>query len=472
MKIHIMGIGGTAMSAVAGLMKDSGHEVRGSDRVHPYPPVGDLLDNLGIPVMHPYDPSNLDWEPDLVVVGNVIRRDNPEAEAMRERQIPFMSFPQALREHYLAGRFPMVVTGTHGKTTTSSLIAWLLHAQGYEPGYLIGGVPLDFGTNFRPAGGKFFVVEGDEYDTAYFDKGPKFLHYAPQAAIINNVEFDHADIYADLEAVISAFRRFARIMPAGAPLLVPAGDKNAAAASAGSDAALRSFGIESGFWHAADVSWSGGKVLFELMAGDVSAGRFVSPLFGRHNLANTVAALGLLHETGCVTPDLARALASFAGVRKRQEIKGVAAGVTVIDDFAHHPTAVRETILAVCNAFPGSRIIGLFEPESNTSRRRVFQNEYVEAFAEADQILFCAPLEKNDNLPPEMKIDMARLVADINARGTPAAIIPDIDELAAAAVEAARPGDVIMGMSGRDFYGVHQKVLDRLRERERVGDGV
>ncbi len=460
------------MSAVAGLMKDSGHEVRGSDRVHPYPPVGDLLDNLGIPVMHPYDPSNLDWEPDLVVVGNVIRRDNPEAEAMRERQIPFMSFPQALREHYLAGRFPMVVTGTHGKTTTSSLIAWLLHAQGYEPGYLIGGVPLDFGTNFRPAGGKFFVVEGDEYDTAYFDKGPKFLHYAPQAAIINNVEFDHADIYADLEAVISAFRRFARIMPAGAPLLVPAGDKNAAAASAGSDAALRSFGIESGFWHAADVSWSGGKVLFELMAGDVSAGRFVSPLFGRHNLANTVAALGLLHETGCVTPDLARALASFAGVRKRQEIKGVAAGVTVIDDFAHHPTAVRETILAVRNAFPGSRIIGLFEPESNTSRRRVFQNEYVEAFAEADQILFCAPLEKNDNLPPEMKIDMARLVADINARGTPAAIIPDIDELAAAAVEAARPGDVIMGMSGRDFYGVHQKVLDRLRERERVGDGV
>lgn len=472
MKIHIMGIGGTAMSAVAGLMKDSGHEVRGSDRVRPYPPVGDLLDNLGIPVMHPYDSSNLDWEPDLVVVGNVIRRDNPEAEAMRERQIPFMSFPQALREHYLAGRFPMVVTGTHGKTTTSSLIAWLLHAQGYEPGYLIGGVPLDFGTNFRAAGGKFFVVEGDEYDTAYFDKGPKFLHYAPQAAIINNVEFDHADIYADLESVISAFRRFAQMMPAGAPLLVPACDKNAAAAVSRSDAALRSFGIEYGYWHAVDVSWSGGRVSFELMAGDVSAGRFVSPLFGRHNLANTVAALGLLHETGCVTSDLAQALVSFSGVRKRQEIKGVAAGVTVIDDFAHHPTAVRETILAVRNAFPGSRIIGLFEPESNTSRRRVFQNEYVSAFASADHILFCAPLEKNDNLPPEMKIDMARLVSDINEKGTPAAIIPDIDELAAAAVEAARPGDVIMGMSGRDFYGVHRKVLDRLREREQVGDEV
>jgi len=466
MKIHVMGIGGTAMSAVAGLLKDSGHEVRGTDRVYPYPPVGDLLAALGITVMYPYDAANLSWEPDLVVVGNVIRRDNPEAQAMREAGIPFMSFPQALKEHYLSGRVPLVVTGTHGKTTTSSLVAWLLHAQGFDPGYLIGGVPLDFGSNYRAGRGSYFVVEGDEYDTAYFDKGPKFLHYAPQAAIINSVEFDHADIYADLDAVIESFAKFARIMPSGAPLLVPEADANAAVAIRETCASVKTFGVDAGFWHARDVAWSNGRVGFDLMAGKTHAGRFDSPLFGRHNLSNTVAALGLVHEAGAVGPGLADALSRFAGVKKRQEIKGVRGGVTVIDDFAHHPTAVRETILAVRNAFPGARIVGMFEPESNTSRRKVFQEEYVTAFAAADRILFCAPLEKNDNLPPEMKIDMGRLVSDINGRGTPADIIPDIDELAAAAVASARPGDVILGMSGRDFYGVHGKVLDLLGKRD------
>lgn len=466
MKIHIMGIGGTAMSAVAGLLKDSGHEVRGTDRVYPYPPVGDLLQNLGITVMHPYDPANLDWGPDLVVVGNVIRRDNCEAEAMRERAIPFMSFPEALREHYLGGRVPLVVTGTHGKTTASSLIAWLLYAQGFNPGYLIGGVPVDFGSNFRAGKGSHFVVEGDEYDTAYFDKGPKFLHYAPQAAIINNVEFDHADIYANLAAVIESFAKFARIMPEGAPLLVPFEDMNAEIAIRETRALVRTFGVDRGFWHAANVSWAGGKVAFDLVRDGGLAGRFVSPMVGRHNLSNTVAALGLLHEVGAVNDRLAMALATFKGVRKRQEVKGIVGGVTVIDDFAHHPTAVRETILAIRGAYPAARIIGLFEPESNTSRRRVFQNEYVEAFAAADSIMFCVPFEKADNLAPEQKIDMAKLVADINARGTPAVIIPKIDALAATAVAAAKPGDVILGMSGRDFYGIHQKVLDLLKARE------
>ncbi len=466
MKIHIMGIGGTAMSAVAGLLKDSGHDVRGTDRVYPYPPVGDLLQDLGIHVMHPYDAANLDWAPDLVVVGNVIRRDNCEAEAMRERGIPFMSFPEALREHYLSGRVPLVVTGTHGKTTTSSLIAWLLQAQGFDPGFLIGGVPLDFGTNFRAGKGRYFVVEGDEYDTAYFDKGPKFLHYAPQAAIINNVEFDHADIYANLAAVIESFAKFSRIMPEGAPLMVPFDDPNADIAIRETRAQVRTFGVDRGFWHSENIAWAGGKVSFDLVRDRGMAGHFVSPLVGRHNLANTIAALGLLHEIGAVNDGLADALLAFRGVRKRQEVKGVAAGVTVIDDFAHHPTAVRETILAIRGAYPGAKIIGLFEPESNTSRRRVFQNEYVDAFAAADRILFCVPFEKADNLAPEQKIDMAKLVADINARGTPAVIIPKIDALAAAAVEAAKPGDVILGMSGRDFYGIHQKVLDLLKDRE------
>lgn len=466
MKIHVMGIGGTAMSAVAGLLLDSGHEVRGTDGVYPYAPVGDLLARLGIPVMHPYDGVNLEWGPDLVVVGNVIRRDNPEAVAMRQAGIPFMSFPEALREHYLADRFPVVVTGTHGKTTTSSLLAWLLFAQGYEPGYLIGGVPVDFGSNYRAGSGRHFVVEGDEYDTAYFDKGPKFLHYAPQAAIINNVEFDHADIYFDLAAVVAAFAKFAKIMPAGAPLLVPETDPNVGKAVVETDAALVSFGVDAGLWHAERVTWGVGKVSFDLFCGNSSAGHFVSPMFGVHNLSNTIAALALLHEVGSVGPGLADALFNFRGVRKRQEIRGVAGGVTVIDDFAHHPTAVRETILGVKNAYPGSRVTVMFEPESNTSRRRVFQREYVAAFSSADAVFFCSPLEKNDNLAPEQKIDMMRLVSDICSTGTSAALIPDIDELASAAVESVSAGDVILGMSGRDFYGIHQKVLDRLGERE------
>jgi UDP-N-acetylmuramate: L-alanyl-gamma-D-glutamyl-meso-diaminopimelate ligase len=462
MKIHVMGIGGTAMSAVAGLLQDSGHEVRGSDRVYPYPPVGDLLASLKIDVMSPYDGSNLDWEPDLVVVGNVMRRDNPEAEAMRARGIPFMSFPEALREHYLAGRFPVVVTGTHGKTTTSSLLSWLLYAQGFDPGYLVGGVPLDFGSNFRAGAGRFFVVEGDEYDTAYFDKGPKFLHYAPQAAIINNVEFDHADIYADLAAVIASFAKFAKIMPAGSPLLIPVDDANAAAAATETAATVRTFGIDEGWWHATGIEWAGGRVSFNLICNEVVVGRFVSPLIGRHNLSNTIAALGVLHEIGAVNSRLADALISFSGIKKRQEVKGVARGVTVIDDFAHHPTAVRETIRAVRLAYPGSKIIALFEPESNTSRRKVFQSEYVDAFSQADRVLFCSPFEKADGLPQDQKIDMARLVSDISARGTPAAIIADMDELAAEAVASADVGDVILGMSGRDFFGVHGKVLDLL----------
>ncbi|NOZ01263.1 MAG: UDP-N-acetylmuramate:L-alanyl-gamma-D-glutamyl-meso-diaminopimelate ligase [Deltaproteobacteria bacterium] len=462
-KIHVMGVGGTAMAAIAGLFSESGLEVRGSDAARPYPPMSTALDTLGIEVMHPYGPENLAWGPDLVVVGNVIRRSNPEATALLKSSIPYLSMPQALSRFFLGGRTSLVVAGTHGKTTVSSLLAHLLNAQGMDPSFLIGGIPLDFNSNYRLGSGAYFVVEGDEYDTAFFDKGPKFLHYGPSAAIINNIEFDHADIFEDLDHVIRTFGRLASIMPAGAPLLVPEKDANCRRAVAGTAAKVVTFGLESGDWHAADRGLSKGRALFSLVHGNDPVGEFESPLPGNHNIVNTVAALALLNEVNAAIPALLPgALAGFKGIRKRQEVKGIAGSVTVIDDFAHHPTAVRETIRAIRSAYPGSRVIALFEPESNTSRRAVFQADYVTAFAQADMVFFTTPLEKPDNLAQNERIDMNRLCEDIRRRGVPATMIRDVDSLALTAAGKARPGDVILAMSGRDFKGVHARILKAL----------
>jgi UDP-N-acetylmuramate: L-alanyl-gamma-D-glutamyl-meso-diaminopimelate ligase len=463
-KVHIMGVGGVAMSAVAGLFKKAGWEVRGSDQAMPYPPMGDLLTDLGISVMHPYQAENLDWGPDLVVVGNVIRRINPEAVAVVESKIPYLSFPEALREHFFHDQQSIVVAGTHGKTTTTSLIAHLLAFQGLDPSFLVGGIPVNFGINHHLGEGKYFVIEGDEYDTAFFDKGPKFLHYLPKAAIINNVEFDHADIFASLDAVLKVFTDFARIVPRKAPLLIPDSDTNAKKVVADADAKVVTFGIERGIWQARDVQWDGLGVAFNLFCKDLKVGTFSSPMIGIHNLHNVIAALAMLHELDAVTPKLALALESFKGIKKRQEIKGVVNQITVMDDFAHHPTAVRQTIEALRIAKPKAKIIVMFEIESNTSRRKVFQNEFAKAFATADQVLFCRPYEKPDNLPLEERIDMDQLCADIQSAGTNAVMIPDIDDLASAAAALAKPGDIIVGMSGRNFHNVHDKVLAKLAE--------
>jgi len=460
-----MGVGGTAMAAMAGMFRQAGWEVRGSDAARPYPPMSDLLDGLAIPVLHPYGAENLQWGPDLVVVGNVIRKTNPEAAALLESGLPFLSMPQALSTHFLEGHRSLVVAGTHGKTTVSSLLAHLLHAQGKDPSYMIGGIPLDFGANYRLGSGAHFVVEGDEYDTAFFDKGPKFLHYRPDAAIINNVEFDHADIFRDLDHVIDTFRSLAHIVPDGAPLVAPAGDVNCERAIRGTRARVVTFGLDKGTWRPTGATWDQGRVHFRLERDKEVVGEFASPMLGVHNLLNTVAALAILHEVGAATPDLSAALSCFKGIRKRQEVKGRENGVTVMDDFAHHPTAVRETLRAVRRGYPDARMIALFEPESNTSRRAVFQEDYVEAFKEADRVLFTTPLEKPDGLRPEERIDMDRLSADLADGGVEATLIADVEELALTAAGEAHPGDVILGMSGRDFHGVLARVLKALRRR-------
>lgn len=452
-KVHIIGIGGTGMSALAGLFREKGYEVRGSDISKPYPPVGDLLDKLGIDVYYPYTPDNLLWGPDMVVIGNVIRKTNPEAMAAMEKGLYYISGPDALREFFLQGKKPLVIAGTHGKTTSSSLLAYLLDKEGLDPSFFIGGIPINFEKNFKLGKGEFFVVEGDEYDTVFYDKTPKFIHYSPYGGIILNVEYDHADIYKNIEEVTNAFEMFARTIPEGNPLVINEENQRCLEICRKFRTNVVTFGLEKGEYRGENIRWTDGKASFILTKNGWGVGEFSMPLIGEHNLRNCIAVLALLFELG-KTEGLAYHLLGFRGVKKRQEIKGVVKGVTIIDDFAHHPTAVRETIKAVRCAYPSARIIALFEPESNTSRRRVFQDEYVMAFREADLVFFTTPLEKNDGLKDEEKIDMNKLCSDISRYKTPAYMIEDIQTLAVEAVKAARPGDVILAMSGRDFRGI------------------
>jgi UDP-N-acetylmuramate: L-alanyl-gamma-D-glutamyl-meso-diaminopimelate ligase len=475
-RIHILGIAGTAMGTFAGMLKARGLDVRGSDAAA-YPPMSDQLAAQGIPLMLGYAPENLDWGPDFVIVGNVIRQVNPEATAMRERGLPHASFPEAFGHLFLQDRRPIVVTGTHGKTTTTSLIAWLLEHGGKRPGLFVGGVPLNFGRSFRLGDGTPFVVEGDEYDTAYFDKAPKFLHYAPQVGVITNIEFDHADIFANVEVIEGWFERFAKLLPPGGRLVVHGTDARAgrAAASAacpvetyGRGPALRAAGLEAPTWRAEDVSLNGDGATFRLWAGDRDLGVFQSPLPGLHNVDNAVAALAVVLGDG-LSADMAReGLGLFKSVKKRQEIKGIVHGITVIDDFAHHPTAVRETVSAISARYvrqPGARLFCCFEVESNTSRRRVFQDDYPPAFAGATAVLFCKPLDKPDNLPEEARLQLPEVVRSLESMGIEAQLIPEVDDIVAWLVPRLRDGDVVLGMSGRHFHGFHDRLLAALQAR-------
>ncbi len=465
-RVHLMGIGGSAMGNFAGLLAARGLEVRGSD-AGIYEPMRGQLERWQIPFTEGYGATNLAWAPDLVIVGNVIRRDNPEATEMRERALPYCSFPEALGEWLLEGRVPVVVTGTHGKTTTTSLLAWLLEANGLSPGLLVGGVPTNLGHSFQAGSAPPFVLEGDEYDTAYYDKRPKFVHYRPHHAILTSVEFDHADIYPDFGAVSRAFRLLASLVhPKG--LLVAWGEDQrvvdvldacrarvvryglgGTAAPLDAIATIRELGADG-----AD---------FDLHLDGRHVGRFRSPMSGRHNVLNATAALVTVLDLGVSAAGAAEALSAFRGVKKRQEIKGEAAGVVVMDDYAHHPTAVRETIAAIRARYPGRRLWALFEAESNTSRRKIFQKAYATAFDAADEVVFCSPLWKDsDRLAADQYLDVADLVEAIGARGPRARFLPEVDAIVDLVANEAQAGDVVLGMSGRDFRGLHDKLLARL----------
>ncbi|MGQ9813222.1 MAG: UDP-N-acetylmuramate--L-alanine ligase [Dissulfurimicrobium sp.] len=464
--IYLMGICGTGMAGLAGLLKQKGYNVRGSDS-QAYPPMGDLLKKLKIPVYLGYGKANLSAKPDLVIIGNVIRRDNPEAAHVLSEGIPYMSFPQALSHFFLHERTPLVVAGTHGKTTTSSLLVSALTGAGQDPGFMIGGVLNAFESGFRLGSPPWFVIEGDEYDTAFFDKQPKFIHYMPKAAILTSIEFDHADIYPDLDAVKAAFIRFAKLIPQNGLLVACADWPAVKDILQYARCRVVTYGKSTDMDYCITSCKTGETVTkFSFMAKDGPRLHAAIPLPGRHNALNALGVAALLIELGFETQTALHGLGVCSGVKRRQEVRGVEAGVAVIDDFAHHPTAVKETILALKERYAGRRIIAVFEPRTNTSRRAIFQNAYPEAFLGADMVMV-RETPNPEKSPPGDRFSSQRLVDDLRALKIDAAYFPDADAIVNTLVPLCREGDVVVVFSNGAFEGIHERLLSALKDKSR-----
>jgi UDP-N-acetylmuramate: L-alanyl-gamma-D-glutamyl-meso-diaminopimelate ligase len=467
MKIHLSAVCGTAMASLAGLLREVGHDVTGSDE-NVYPPMSTQLEALGIPVLSPYASGNVPEDADLVVVGNALSRGNPEVEAVLDRRQRFTSMPALLAEEFLRPRTSLVVAGTHGKTTTTSLLAFALHRAGLDPSFLVGGVPIDFERSYRLGLGPHFVVEGDEYDCAFFDKRPKFVHYLPDLAVIGNVEFDHADIYPDLAAVQTAFVRLLNVIPRQG--LVVAGTESPALREILPKARCRveTFGLHpEADWRATDVRTGPAGSRFRLLRKGRDEGEFTLALAGEHNVRNALAALAAAAEAG-VEPAAAReAVAVFRGVRRRLELRGVAGGVSVYDDFAHHPTAVEATLAALRGGGREGRLVAVFEPRSYTSRTRVFQEEFARAFAAADRV-FVAAAHLPGKVPEAMRLSEEDLAAGIRRHGAEASFIPSVDAIVAQLVAELRPGDRVAILSNGGFGGIHEKLLESLEVSTRA----
>ena len=464
MKVHLSAVCGTGMASLAGLLKAAGHDVSGSDQ-EVYPPMSDQLAQWEIAVRAPYSAQNVPEDADLVVIGNALSRGNPEVEAVLDRKQRMTSMPALLAEAFLRGRTSLVVAGTHGKTTTTSLLAFLLDRVGLDPSFLVGGVPQDFGTSQRLGGGPHFVVEGDEYNSAFFDKRPKFVHYVPDVAVIGNVEFDHADIYPDLAAVQLAFTRLLTVIPGRGLLLAGAESPALAALLDGARCRVETFGIEGRFdWRAEGVARLDRGSRFRLHGAGRDWGEFRLGLPGAHNVRNALAAIAAAHAVG-VAPDAVRdALSRFQGVKRRLEFKGRFDGVDVLDDFAHHPTAVRATLAAVRALNPPGRVIAVFEPRSYTSRTRAFQAEFARCFGDADRVLVAAAYLPA-KVPPADRLSEPELAAGITGQGTRADFVASPEAIVAELCRDAGPGDTIVVLSNGAFGGLHDRLRRALESR-------
>ena len=467
MKIHLIGICGTAMATLAALLKQRGLDVQGSDQ-GVYPPMSEFLASEGIRAFDGYDASHITSDLSLVVVGNAVSRGNPELEAVLSRKIRYCSLPEAIREHFLWGARSIVIAGTHGKTTTTSLTGWVLTSAGKDPTVLVGGIARNFGddgSSYRVGGGRDFVIEGDEYDSAFFDRTAKFLKYLPDIAVVNNVEFDHADIYPNLEAVLQAFDRLVLLVPRNGMLLLGHDSEHARRLKARAVSPVETFGFsEDADWVAYELTATDGVQRFSVRRGRNYFGAFTLPLLGEHNVLNALAAIAVGATVGLDQTTIARGLRTFLGVKRRLEVVGEAGGVTVYDDFAHHPTAVAETLRAVRQAYPGRRVWAVFEPRSASSCRKIFQHDFARAFshASADETLIATVFRST--LPDAERLSVEELVDEICRAGRKARHVGSADHIIDTIIAERRPGDVVVIMSNGGFDNIHRRLLARLRE--------
>src|SRR5437667_4058022 len=463
-QIHLIGICGTAMASLAGMLEQRGYRVTGSDAAA-YPPMSNFLEDLGIPVAQPFSSKNLSPRPDLVVVGNAISRGNVELEYVLDEHIPFCSLPQILHDEFLRGKEVLVVAGTHGKTTTTSMLAWIFEVAAFQPSFLIGGIAENFGRSFQLGGGKYFILEGDEYDTAFFDKGPKFLHYFPDSVILTSVEFDHADIYKDLDAVETAFKRLVNLIPRHGRIVAFDGVAGEATESASLERCLAKafcpverYGVgERSSWRVTNLRLDPGKTSWTMTHNGQAWADFEFPLAGEYNVWNATAAAALATGCGITKAEIAAALKTFKSVKRRLEVKAQVNGITIIDDFAHHATAIAGTLKALRSRYPGARLWAILEPRSNTLRRNVLQNELGNSLALADEAVV-AGVFRSDAIPEAERMDITALVCQIQELGKRARVVADVDAIVQSVAPEMRTGDVVAILSNGGFGGIYEKL--------------
>jgi UDP-N-acetylmuramate: L-alanyl-gamma-D-glutamyl-meso-diaminopimelate ligase len=467
--IHLSGICGTAMASLAGLLQLQGHRITGSDKAA-YPPMSDLLHSLGIPVLEPYAAANLDPVPDLVVIGNALSRGNPEIERILDERIPFSSMAALLHEEFLIGRESLVVAGTHGKTTTTSMLAWIYQCASrqdpaFEPSFLIGGVAENFATSFQLRPTKTFVIEGDEYDTAFFDKGPKFLHYFPDALILTHVEFDHADIYADLPAVKTAFKRLVNLVPRRGVVIAYDASENVTECLQPALCRVERYGFSTDAdWSMRNFRHEGGMSRWDVWHRGKFWAALEMRLAGEHNALNATAAAALASSLGIRTGAIQTAISTFKSVKRRLEVRAEIDGVTIIDDFAHHPTAIRETLRALRSVYPQARLWAILEPRSNTLRRKLLEADLIASLQLADRVVL-AGVYQQQRIPDAERLHPEDVVDALKARGSKAELRPDVEAIIDAVVPELKAGDVVAILSNGGFDGIYEKLPARLRER-------
>ncbi len=463
-RIHLIAICGTGMAALAGMLQQRGYDITGSD-TNVYPPMSTFLESLGIPVHNGFDAAHLQPAPDLVIIGNAMSRGNPEVEYVLNEQIPYASLPETLKNHFIRGKYSCVVAGTHGKTTTSSLLAWTLQSADLAPSFFIGGIPENFGQGFQLGHGRHFVLEGDEYDSAFFDKGPKFLHYLPNLVILNNVEYDHADIYRSFEDVRISFRRLLNLIPSKGYLIACSDDPTVRGMLRNAFCNVITFGIgEEAQWRAENMRVVEGGTEFVVVKGQDRLGPFFAPLNGAHNVKNATAVLAAAEALGIPREQAVAALRAFKNVRRRLQLLYDEQGIKVFDDFAHHPTEIRETINGLRQRFPQRRLWAVFEPRSATAKRKVFEPEYLNAFHAAHHVVF-APVHRPDKVPEAERLSLSAVVEGLRAQGKAVDIKTTGEEMANHILSQLRSGDLVLFMSNGDFGGTPARLVQKLKTR-------